>query len=134
MTGNLIIDTLISAVAIAVMVLVARFVFPAPRDGVTLAKARERLAFDEPDFRPRDWLIDQKGRAALVEGEGGDFALVRKLGLDLLTRRFRTGGASVEKDENGLTLNLHDPTLPKTVFVTTAADKWLLKFNAGDDI
>ncbi len=102
MTGNLLIDSAISLGVIAVLVLAARLAFRAPSPPLDVARASERLAFDEPDFAPTRWLVDAGGRAALAEGANGDFAVVCRLGIDLVTRRFPAGAAAVKTEANGI--------------------------------
>lgn len=133
MTGNLLIDTLISIAAIAVMVAIARLLFPPPAAKVTEASATERLALDEPDFAAQSWLIDREGRAALAQSAAGDFVLIKKLGLDLVTRRFRAGAVAAVADENTLVLGLGDTTLPKVVISTDDAAHWALKLKSEGD-
>lgn len=77
------------------MVLFAWLMFRDQQQPVHEDAARARLAFDEPDFTACRWLIDERGRAALAEGEGGEFALVFRLGADLVTRRFPAQGVKV---------------------------------------
>lgn len=109
MTGNLILDSLISLAAIGLMVFAAWLAFRAPARKVDEAAVRARLSFDEPDFQPGGWLFDDEGRAALVEGKSGDFALVFRLGADLVTRRFNAGDVSARADAGILTLRPSDP-------------------------
>lgn len=133
MTGSRTLDTLISLAAIAVMVLLARLVFPAPAAKVTEAEARDRLALDEPDFTPSAWLIDDNGRAALAESASGEFALVKRLGLDLATRRFRKGDMKVGDTKDDLVLKSGDVTLPEVRISNPAAQDWALKLVARGD-
>ena len=109
MTGNLLIDSAISIGAIALMVLAAWLAFRAPPKPVDEAAASARLEFDEPDFAPRRWLIDRDGRAALAEGANGEFALVFRLGVDLVTRRFPAGAAKAEARDGALVVRPGDP-------------------------
>lgn len=134
MTGNLLLDTLISLAAIAVMVLLARLLFPAPGAKVTEAEARERLALDEPDFTPDAWLIDEQGRAALAEGASGEYALVKKVGLDLAIRRFKKGDMQVGDQEGDLVLSSGDLTLPETRISNPKASAWTLKLKSQSDM
>lgn len=133
MTGNLLLDTLISLAAIAAMVLLARLVFPAPATKVTEAEARDRLALDEPDFTPNAWLIDDNGRAALAESTSGEFALVKRLGLDLAIRRFRKGDMQIGDTKDDLVLKSGDVTLPEVRISNPAAQDWALKLVARGD-
>ncbi|WP_411820214.1 hypothetical protein ABFZ85_01880 [Hyphococcus formosus] len=91
MTGNLLIDSIISLLAIGAMVLLAWAVFRAPVPALTVEEAKDRLSFDEPDFQVREWLVDENGRAVLALGECGGLVIISRLGLDLVTRRFAAG-------------------------------------------
>ena len=134
MTGNLFIDSLISIGAIALMVLVARLLFPPPPSAVTEAEARERLAFDEPDFLTVRWLIDRQGRAAVAEDAAGDVALVFRLGLDLVTRRFPASAIQAEEANFALIIRPNDPGSRKLVIAADGAAEWARKFSAAHDI
>jgi len=133
MTGNLLLDTLISLTAIAIMVLLARLLFPAPVAKVTEAEARDRLVIDEPDFTPDTWLIDEHGTAALAEGANGEFVLVKKVGLDLATRRFKKGDMQVGDREGDLVLKSSDVTLPEVRISNPEAKVWALKLSSQSD-
>lgn len=127
MTGNLFLDSLVSLAAIALMVFIARMLFPAPAAQVTETEARERLAFDEPDFRPTRWLFDREGRAALAEGEGGDFALVSRLGLDLVTRRYSAAAVNAVAEGGALIIRPSDPGSRQITIAADAAAEWARK-------
>lgn len=129
MTGNLLIDSLVSLGAIAFMVAVAWVFFRAPGPAVTEETASERLAFDEPDFRPRQWLIDREGRAAIAEGNSGDIALVSRLGLDLVTRRFPAAAVRAEAADGVLVVLPNDPGSRKLVIAADGAAEWARKLS-----
>ncbi|WP_375206157.1 hypothetical protein [Hyphococcus sp.] len=129
MTGNLLIDSLISLAAIALMVALAWAVFRTPPGPVTQDAAAERLAFDEPDFRPQHWLIDREGRAVMAEGAGGDIALVSRLGLDLVTRRFPAGAMRVSEEDGALVVRPSDPGSRRLVIEADGAAEWARKIN-----
>ncbi len=130
MTGNLLIDSLISLAAIGLMVLMARLAFPTPPGKLTEESAGERLAFDEPDFEPAAWLFDEEGRAALAEGKGGDYALVTCLSADLVTRRFPPGAVRAGEEDGALVLRLADPSLPRIRIAASDVSSWVRKFGA----
>lgn len=134
MTGNLLIDSLISIGAIAVMVLTARLVFPAPPAKVTREAAQKRLAFDEPDFDPIAWLEDTQGRAVIAANQAGEFALVSRLGLDLVVRRFKAGAVQAEIEGGALVLRLPDPTVPRAVIEHRDAAIWARNLAGDSDI
>ncbi len=132
MTGNLLIDSLISLGAIAFMVAVAWIVFRSPPAAVTRESASERLAFDEPDFRPQRWLIDREGRAAIAEGAGGDIALVSRLGLDLVTRRLPAVALRAEAEEGALVIRPNDPGSRTLVIAAEGAAEWARKLGPDE--
>ncbi len=127
MTGDPLTDLLISIGGIIVMVLIARLVFPSPSIKVTQDVALDRISFEEPDFKPVSWLIDDAGRAAIVEGAGGEFILVERLGLDVLLRRFQAGVAKASEVDHALVVKLPDVTLPKAVITNVDASQWVKK-------
>ncbi|PQA86892.1 hypothetical protein [Hyphococcus luteus] len=127
MSGNLLIDSLISLAAIALMVGVAWAFFRSPPAPVTEAAAAERLAFDEPDFRPVRWLIDREGRAAMAEGAGGDIALVSRLGIDLVTRRFPAEAVRAAEEAGALVIRQTDPGSRRLVIEAEGAAEWARK-------
>lgn len=131
MTGNLLIDSLISIAAIGLMVAVAWALFRSPAPAVTAEAAAERLAFDEPDFRPVRWLVDRKGRAALAEGAGGDVALVSRLGADLLTRRFPAAAVRAAEEAGALVIRPADPGARRLVIEADGAAEWARKLGPG---
>ena len=124
MTGNLLLDSLISLGAIALMVLAAWAAFRGHPNPLDETAARERLAFDEPDFAPQRWLLDGQGRAALAESDRGEFALVSRLGADLVTRRFGPGGARVRIDGDALIVAPHDPGARPVRIEAAGAAEW----------
>ncbi len=127
MTGNLLIDSLISLAAIALMVALAWVFFRDPPGPVTEDAAAERLAFDEPDFRPVSWLIDGQGRAAMAEGAGGDIALVSRLGGDLVTRRFPAAAVRAAEEGGALVIRPNDPGSRRLVIAAPGAAEWARK-------
>lgn len=134
MTGNLLLDSLISLAAIALMVALARLMFPPPRTSLTAEEARERLAFDEPDFHPVRWLIDRDGRAALAEDASGDVALVSRLGLDLVTRRYPAAAIRAAEEGGALVIRPNDPGSRRIVIAADEVADWARKFPAAHDI
>ncbi len=113
------------------MVFAAWLAFRAPPAVVDESAAQSRLAFDEPDFQPLAWLFDGEGRAALAEGADGDFALVFRLGADLVTRRFPAGVASATAKEGALIVRPADPGAGPVTLRAAGADDWARKIAAG---
>jgi len=134
MTGDFLIDTMISLAGISFLVFLAWLIFPHTGIPVNREAALERAALDEPDFTPVDWLIDANGRAALASDEKGEFILVARAGADLLTRRFRAGGVRADADNGILTMKLSDLTMPAQK-ITGAKDAalWARKLTARCD-
>ena len=127
MDTEFLIESAVSLAAIAIMVTTAWFVFRSPRASVTKEEAAERLAFDEPDFRPVRWLIDREGRAVLAEGAAGDIALVSRLGLDLVTRRFPAKMLHAEASDGALVIRPNDPGSTKLIIAADGAAEWARK-------
>ncbi|WP_425409043.1 hypothetical protein [Hyphococcus sp.] len=128
MTGDYIIDSVISLAAIGLMVFVAWVMFRTPFKPVTQEEARERLAFDEPDFTPAHWLVDDKGKAVFVEGADGDYALVSRLGLDLVTRRFQGEAVRATEQSGALRIKPLDPGSRAVTVSAPEAAAWARKF------
>lgn len=134
MTGNLFIDSLISLLAIGSMVLLAWLMFRGAVPPITVKEAAGRLAFDEPDFQPVNWFIDYDGQSALVEGAGGEYALVSRLGVDLVTRRFPSGGSlKAILDDDGLTVFAKDITTRSVRLCGPDAALWARKIAPPSD-
>ena len=110
MTGNLLIDSAISLVGIAALVVIARLLFPAPPPPITVEQAADRLGFDEPDFQPTQWFLDQQGESALAVSDGDEACVMRRLGRDLVTRRFKMTAAMIVCDGERLVISLPDHT------------------------
>lgn len=127
MTGNLIFDSLISLAAIGLMVFFAWIMFRTSPKPVTEEEARARLSLDEPDFAPAQWLFDKAGKAVLIEGAAGDFALVSRLGLDLVTRRFPAGGVKAKEEAGALVIKPSDPGSRAVLLNAPGAAKWARK-------
>jgi hypothetical protein len=114
MTGDLAIDLAISLAGIALMVGVS-FLIGAWRSApVSEAAARERLAFDEPDFAPARFMVSRDGKAAAaISGAGDEAAFVFSVGDGLATRRLRCGAFKVRREGGEVVAELADPSKPK---------------------
>lgn len=132
MTGNLLVDSLISIAGIAVLVLVARLLFPAGRQTISKDDAKERLTFEEPDFEAIDWLIDDQGKCALAQGAAGEFALIRKLGLDLVVRRFPGEAVRASLEDGRLILRFADASFSRASLASADAPAWARKFGVKE--
>jgi len=114
MTGNLLLDSLISLAGIGVLIVLST-ILRQKRDArvVTADQAAARLRLDEPDFEPGEWLLDANGRSALaLSADGAEIALIRAHGDKLATRRLPAGQVKAALRTSGLELTLADPTWP----------------------
>jgi hypothetical protein len=94
MTGNLVLDLVISLGGVAVLVAVSGMLGGWRSLKVDEAAARDRLAFDEQDFVARDLLLSRDGKAAAaLSNEEAVFLF--PLGDSLATRRTRLGAVRV---------------------------------------
>ncbi|MBI1364950.1 MAG: hypothetical protein GC153_03215 [Alphaproteobacteria bacterium] len=114
MTGNTFLDLLISLGGIAIMVAVSWGLGAWRTAKVDAQSARERLAFDEPDFRAVEMFVSADGRtaAALSEG-GGEVAFVFAAGTGLGTRRAKRGAAELSAEGCDVVARLGDITAPR---------------------
>lgn len=130
MTGNVVIDLAVSLVGVAILVGLARLVFGKIEPSIDREKAAERLAFDEPDFHPVDWLLDESARAALVRNEAGEIAIIVAHGDGLVTRRVGAGRAHAAYADGRLTVDPVDHTTGRASFATDGetARIWLGHF------
>ncbi len=102
---------------------------------VTEAAAADRLGFDEPDFKPAQWLVGADGKAAAaLSADGTEIGLVFAMGDDFATRRLRRAGATVRREGSALMFLLHEPSR-RAVRVAApdekAAEVWLLRLRSG---
>ena len=98
---------------------------------VTEGLATDRLAFDEPDFKPGEWFVDVDGKSAAARSvDGHETAVVIAVGDGLATRRFRHGAVGIEKSGTTLLFNLGEPALRTLRLVApdeSAAVHWVLR-------
>lgn len=102
---------------------------------VTIAAAAERLSFDEPDFKPAQWLVgaDEKAAAAL-SADGAEIGLVFVMGDDFATRRLKRSSAKVRREGSALMFLLREPSRRAVRIATAdekAAEDWLLRLRSG---
>ena len=114
MTGNTVLDLIISVAGVTLLVLLARMLFGGGALVFNKAAVEDRLCFDEPDFSPADWIIDEAARAALARNENNEVALIVANGDGLAIRRFQSPDALSARYANGvLSLTPHDHTSRK---------------------
>lgn len=112
MTGDLVLDLLISLAAIALMVGISWLMGAWRTIRVDEASAAERLAFDEPDFAPVRWMVGADGKAAAALSESGEAAFVFAVGDSLATRRPAPGAYRVSRDGEAVVAAIADPSKP----------------------
>ena len=111
MTGDPVIDLLISAAGIAALVAFAFAIGARRTVRVGRDNALERLAFDEPDFRPGRVLIGEAGEAAAaLSADGRELALIFAVGDGLVTRRRAVGDIDVTREGATLLFLLNEPS------------------------
>jgi hypothetical protein len=122
MTGNLYLDLAISLAGVAILVAVS-YALGAWRSATLDEDAAvERLAFDEPDFRPGEFFASRDGKSAvLVSQDRSEVAFVFPVGDGLSTRRLRAGGFPVTAQGSAVLAVLRDPS------------RWTLKLAAADE-
>ncbi|MEL6360740.1 MAG: hypothetical protein AAFR21_06610 [Pseudomonadota bacterium] len=113
MTGNLYLDLLISLGGIGFVVGLAALLGAGEPILVTEENARDRVAFDEPDFIADNWFVDTRGKGALgigkgIGGEAAEAVVVFRLGDRLATRRFDATNHSILPISGGLRVVLGD--------------------------
>ena len=135
MTGNVLIDLAISFIGIAILVGLARLVFPNAGAGVLNEPAvRDRIAFDEPDFEIAELLLDEARGVAIGAGADGDIVLVKKAGDGLATRRARHGNLPCLRNGSRLILTVPDHTFRGFAFDAASdaeAQQWAVRI-AGE--
>ncbi|MBY0422778.1 MAG: hypothetical protein K2Q06_10785 [Parvularculaceae bacterium] len=113
MTGDPLLDLVISLAGVAALVGLAFLLGATKTLVVDEAAARERLSFDEPDFRPEAWLVDGRGRSAVaLSSDGTEAAVVFAVGDGLATRRFRVGAMPASAEGARLVVGLKDVSRP----------------------
>ncbi len=90
--------------------------------------ARDRITFDEPDFRIDALLIGTDGRSAVALDEArGEGVLVFALGDGLATRRFRLGAIDAVAVSTRLKVTLRDVSKWRVEIIAPgagAAEEW----------
>ena len=133
MTGNPLLDLAISATGIAFLFGLAKFLFGSASASVTLERAEERLSFEEPDFEPVAWLLNDDKTAALARNASGEIAIIVSHGADLATRRFGPGQAEPKVESGVLRIYQADHAFKGGAFQVTddEAEAWLASQEAG---
>ena len=127
MTGNLLIDSAISLGGIAFIVLIAYFLFNRTKPVFTRENAAERLAFDEPDFNPVEWLDGNADGVWMAHNGAGEVALVWTMGDSLASRRYKAGELKLRHKDGVLSVAAPDHTAPTRKMSANAdeAGKWM---------
>ena len=106
----MIIDLAISLAGIAILIGLSRLVFGSVRSTLDAAAAAERLLFDEPDFHPIAWLVDEGVGVALARNGSGEIALVVAHGDGLVSRRYPAGAVPLAYENGRLCIARTDHT------------------------
>ena len=130
MTGNTLIDLAISIGGVILLVGLARLIFGVQSAALTRAAASDRLAFDEPDFEPAEWLVSESGAVAV--NQAGEAALIKPLGDGLVSRRFSVKDLRWRRD--GLQLMIEAPDHAFSNLMVSAssedeAQRWAARLN-----
>ncbi|MEM9704819.1 MAG: hypothetical protein AAF850_01940 [Pseudomonadota bacterium] len=110
MTGNPLFDLLISVVGILALVGFSVSLGGLSTIDITREGACERLAFDEPDFEPETWLIDDRKRSAFAVNRKGELAVIFPMGAEAATRRFAPGAFTCDIIGREVTIRADDHT------------------------
>lgn len=106
----------------------ARFVFGQRKAGFNKGAVTERLAFDEPDFEPLEWLMSASGAIA-VNGKQ-EVALIKPLGDGLVTRRLGLRELHIRCEGSNLIIERPDHTFSGMVIGAPSeaeAHQWLVR-------
>lgn len=125
------VEIAISVTGVAILIGLAWALGATRSIAVTKDLAVDRLAFDEPDFNPGEWLIGADGKsAAVLSADGYETAVVFAVGDGLATRRFRHGAVSIEKSGTAVTFIMGEPSLGVLRLLApdeNAAAHWVLR-------
>ena len=125
------VEVAISLSGIAILIGLAWALGATRSVAVTADVAVERLAFDEPDFKPGEWFIGADGKsAAAASVDGHETAVVFAVGDGLATRRFRHGAVGIEKAGTSLLFKIGEPSLRTLRLAApdeSAAAHWVLR-------
>ncbi|HBK91444.1 MAG TPA: hypothetical protein DDZ68_07220 [Parvularcula sp.] len=129
MTQGLLIELVLSIAGVGLLVAVSWMLGAWRNAFVTANAAADRLAFDEPDFAAREWLVGADGKAAAARSaDGAEIALVFALGDSFATRRLARRQARVEQRGAALRFALGEVSR-RAVYLTApdeaAARRWL---------
>jgi hypothetical protein len=135
LTTSVLIELGLSLVGVGVLVAATYFLGAWRTARVTVEAAADRLAFDEPDFRPSEWLIGDDGKAAAAfSSDGAEIGIVFVMGDDLATRRLRSSAAKVRLDGGSVVFLLREPSRRAVKIAgadEAAAGRWLSRLGAA---
>lgn len=122
MTGNILVDLGIALGGVLLLAALARAVFGTVSIAMTQSAAAERLAFEEPDFEPAAWLVDEKAGAAVARNDAGDIATIVAQGDRFVVRRLSRDAPGIHYTEGRLHIAPPDHT-SRPVLVAVDPDK-----------
>ena len=116
MTGNILLDLVVSFVGITLLVALARWLFPGEVFTLSPEQITDYLMREEPDFVAASWIIDEGEKAALLRGENQqDWVIVREGMSDLVHRRFGPQEVvSVHMGDGIARIRMNDPIFGPT--------------------
>ena len=130
MDSQLIIEFGVSFAGVAMLVALSYFLGAWRSAAIDEASARDRLAFDEPDFTPSAILIGADRKAAATRSvDGRELALIFTLGDGLATRRYRSGAVEAQIDGAAVVIQTREPSLRRLRLQAgdaAQAAQWLL--------
>ena len=138
MTGNLLLDLALSAGGVLLLLALSWALGAWKSTPVDEAAARDRLAFDEPDFAVSDIFVAADGRtAAAVSTNGAEAAVVFQVGDRTATRRFPVGSRPVATEGGTITVRLGEisrPNLPLVAADAAEAAAWARRLQGAETI
>lgn len=116
MTGNILLDLVVSLVGISLLVVLARWLFPPEGFILSPEQITDYLMREEPDFVAASRIIDEGQKAALLHGENQqDWVIVREGMSDIVHRRFGPQEVkSVHMGEGFARIRMNDPIFGPT--------------------
>ncbi len=131
MSPGLLVELAASLAGVGVLVAVSYWLGAWRSIAVTQAGATERLAFDEPDFRVRDWLIGVDGKVgAALSVDGAELAMVFAVGDSLATRRLKREVVRASRKGASIEILLGEPSRRSVLLAAgdeAMAAQWLLR-------
>ncbi|MGJ8563062.1 MAG: hypothetical protein ACSHXY_05865 [Alphaproteobacteria bacterium] len=114
-------------IVVIILAALCQLFFRSAKSDMTEEKLANRLKYDEPDFHPVEWIIDEKNGKALTRNSQGEIALMQTAGANLVVRRMLGATLKSQHNDRELILSSSDHTfrsLKITASTETEAGKW----------